>query len=380
LLAHELTHVIQQRGRRPVLRRQPQPGAEEPSPFQLPPLTLPGTDVTLTPGPPGRLLGSRIPIPASLRVSNLGGLNLGTAPRFFVDLGPRTLVGGLLGNIDLHSSTRPGTPPDDVSEGSRSRISLVNPVLRLDPSVGRLSGSAVLSIGSEYPPAFKGPTEVDVRIASTELGEFSGELGYGPLQGNFELSLRYDTARLGRSLAELGSELTHSGFQLSGGLRLGPLPLSTFSASAPTTRPLDRPLLGAPAPFPLTASAGGVILAPPGALFPTAVPALGYTRSSFGETSGTSVTAAFLPTLSPAAISAGEGPVRMFPVYAYVEVTHVRRVSSGLDLGVSATLQIDTPTLFGGPRRGEAPAPDQPATPNIGARVFGRFSGLWVEG
>ena len=319
-------------------------------------------------------------MPGSLRVASL--LGVGGSPGFIVDIGPRGLLGGLLGSIELHSSTRPGTPPGDVGEESRSRIRLVDPVLRLDPNLPRLSGAAVLSIDSEYPPAFKGPTEIDVTISSSELGQFSGTLGYGPLRGSFRLSLRYDTARLGRALGDLGalgSELTHPGFRLTGGLDLGPLPLSRVTAEAPTTRRLDRPLLGAPAPFPLTASAGGVILAPPGALFTTAVPALGYTRTSFGERSGSSLTAAALPTLSPAAISAGEGALRSFPVYLYAEITYVRRVAAGLDLGVGATLQIDTPTLAGllgsGAQRPYEPTAEPPA-PNVGARVFGRFSGL----
>jgi hypothetical protein len=374
---HELLTVLARRAAghgdvAPVVRRQPELGR--------PPLRLRGGDLTLTPGAPRSLLGSRLIMPGSLRVSSLLGVR--GSPGFIVDIGPQGLLGGLLGSIDLRSSTRPGTPPDDVSEESQSRIQLVNPVLRLDPNRPRLSGAAVLSIGSDYPPAFKGPTEIDVTISSTELGEFSGTLGYGPLRGNFQLSLRYDTARLARALGDLGalgSELAHPGFRLTGGLNLGPLPLSRVSAEAPTTRPLDRPLLGAPAPFPLTASAGGVILAPPGALFTTAVPALGYTRTSFGERSGTSFTAAALPTLSPAAISGGEGLLRSFPVYLYSEITYVRRVGSGLDLGIAATLQIDSPTLAGllggGSQRPYEPT-DQPPTPNIGARVFGRFSGL----
>ena len=122
------------------------------------------------------------------------------------------------------------------------------------------------------------------------------------------------------ALTRLANEITHPGFSVSGGLRLGPVPLSTFSASAPTTVPLPSPLYGAPASFPLTYSAGGVVLAPPGSITDIAVPALGYTRSSFGATSGTSFTAAVLPTLSPASISAGAPLVRQFPVYAYAEV------------------------------------------------------------
>jgi hypothetical protein len=357
----------------PVVRRQPEGE----------PVRVPGTGVTVTPGPPTGLLGSRLQIPSSLRISSIGGL--GREPSFLLDLSPDELIGVLLGSIDLHSSTRPGTPPDDVSDASRQRIRLVNPVLRLEPSAGRLSGAATLSIDSEYPAAFKGPTEVDVRISSSSLGRFSGRLDYGPLHSDFQLSLRYDTGRLARSLSEglseLGAEATHPGFRLSGGVRLGPLPISSFSADAPTTRPLDRPLPGAPAPFPVTVRAGGVIVAPAGSLVQTAAPALGYTYASYGARSGTSFTAAALPTLSPASISAGRGLAESFPVYGFVEFTHVRRVSEGLDLGLRVTAQIDTGTLFGSPQppsadpRGQPPAADQPPQPLLGASVFGRFGG-----
>jgi hypothetical protein len=155
--------------------------------------------------------------------------------------------------------------------------------------------------------------------------------------------------------------------------------------------PISRPLTGAPTSFPLTYSAGGVIVAPPGTLFSFNAPAFGYTRSSFDERSGLSTTAAILPTMSPSAISSGARFVESFPAYIYGEVSYVRRILGGYDLGVRAIAQFSTPGLFPAPaptgpvdttqrfmqmmeqhreasQHGAAPTP-----PNFGVTVFGTF-------
>ncbi|MGB8508623.1 MAG: hypothetical protein WCD76_09470, partial [Pyrinomonadaceae bacterium] len=81
-----------------------------------------------------------------------------------------------------------------------------------------------------------------------------------------------------------------------------------------------------------------------------------------------------------------------FPVYAYLEVSHVRRISSGFDLGIRAVAQMSTAEVFGGrpstpadpaaqfnqsfdqyreaSRHDTAPAPP---TPNLGVTIFGSF-------
>jgi hypothetical protein len=198
------------------------------------------------------------------------------------------------------------------------------------------------------------------------------------------------TENLRTALSQLGNEITHPGFSASGSLRIGPVPISTFSIEAPTTVPLRLPLLGAPTAFPSTISAGGVVVAPPGAITDIAVPAFGYSRSSYGATSGTSITAALLPSLSPTAISGGQPAVRQFPIFAYAEVSHVRRVSAGFDIGVRATLQISTPDLAGplappanelerwkqtyeNYREATSREPARAPTPNLGVGLFGRF-------
>ncbi len=484
LLAHELTHVMQQaagHAGHPAVFRQPQetprsPESEAPTlpPFTLPPFTLPGTGLTVIPGPlHPALLGQRLPLPANLRITN--ALGAGGGPSFVLDVAPERLVLNFLDRIDLATSTRPGTPPHATHEPeNQQRISLLNPRITLEPLTGRLRGSATLSVGSEYPLALKGPTDIAVSIESTELGRFTGRLGYGPLHADFSLRLHYDTDRIERALApafsprggfaelwsqfqtilratvpgiqlndlsdallsllravmagevrsaefvtrtldlvrpgipegvgveglrtalsQLANEITHPGFSLRGRLGLGipflgTLPLTRFSAEAPTTVPLARPLLGAPTAFPLSFTAGGVIISPPGSLSETAVPALGFTHSNFGERSGFSATGALLPSLSLSAINAGGPLVEQFPVYAYVEVAHVRRLSDDLDLGLRLTVQVSTPELFGAGAQGatdpatqlnntiqefqEAQGRSEPlAVPNAGLTVFGRF-------
>jgi uncharacterized protein DUF4157 len=410
LLAHELTHVVQQGAGSPSSRGdvlQRQPNSADPS-EPAPPVSLPG-GVTLFPGPlrPG-LLGAPIPLPASIRVTN--ALGLGPGPTFIVDVAPRLLLGHIMQSVDLVTWTRPGTPSERAGDpASQARISLVNPTVTLDPASGRIRGWATLSVGSDYPLRLKDPTDIAVAIESTRPGAFTGDLQYGPVVSSFELSLHYDTGRLEQALTStrggqegvssalsaVGSELTHPGFTLSGGLRLrlpgrGSLPLSSYHAEAPTTTPLAHRLLSAPAPFPLTYSAGGIILAPPGGMFDFAVPAFGYTRSSFGERSGYSATAALLPTLSPRAISAREPFGNQFPVYAYVELSYVRRVSRRLDLGARLVIQqstispVPTPTdpavqlqqALQHYREASAPGGPEPSKPNIGITLFGQFD-VW---
>lgn len=347
-----------------VLQRQEEPESTSPTPPSLPPFFLPGTGLRLIPGVlTTSLLGPRLPLPASLRVTN--ALGFGPGPTFVLDASPQLLVASVLGAIDLHTWTRPGTPTGaELDPESQASISLINPIITLDPSTGKLRGTATLSVGSEYPPALRGPTELDVTIESTELGQFTGRLGFGPLHADFNLRLHYDTTRLEQALSpaiapaggfsglwnrfqavvrdtvpgvrfgevsetlqsllrsvaagdveaaefttrtidliresvpadasfeslreavtQFVNELQHPGFTVSGGLGLdiplvGTLPLTSFSAEAPTTVPLARPLLGAPTPFPSSFTAGGVIISPPGSINETAVPAFGFTHSS----------------------------------------------------------------------------------------------------
>ena len=475
LLLHELTHVARAaEGTSRLDTLYMQQANEPPATPSLPPVTVPGTGVTAFPGPSrsASLLGARIPVPASLRLTN--ALGVGPGPGWVVDLSPRQFVLHFLDRLDLASTTRPGTPPGREGDpANQQRTSLINPTLSLDPSSGRLRGTATLSVGTEYPEILKSPTELSVDIESTRLGQFSGRIAYGPLYTNFNLRLHYDPSRLAEAvrpiadpaggfeglwsrfetilranvpgidltgpgealrsllrsiqtgtvrptdfatqtiqllaqtipsganleslrtaLTQLAQELTHPGFTATGSLGLGPVPLGVYRAEAPTTVPLARPLAGAPAPFPIRYGAAGVILAPPGSITTTSVPAFGATGAAFGARSGVSGTAAVLPTISPASISAGLPFANQFPVYASLEVSGVTRVSNGLDLGLRLTVQVSTPELFGGGAAGAQSAEErfrqmlgsyqesgrggagsQPTVPNIGLNVFGTFDG-----
>src|SRR5688500_15807774 len=55
-------------------------------------------------------------------------------------------------------------------------------------------------------------------------------------------------------------------------------------------------------------------------------------------------------TRSPRLVSAGRPAATWFPVYGYIEYSHIRRVSSDLDLGLRLTLQVSTLDLL--PREG----------------------------
>jgi len=99
LIAHELTHVVQQSdpaGAGPRVQRQ---SASDPEPT-LPPLSLPG-GLTLFPSPlrPTTFLGTRLAVPSSLRLTNAVGV--GPGPSAVLDVSPRLIVGHLLENVDL---------------------------------------------------------------------------------------------------------------------------------------------------------------------------------------------------------------------------------------------------------------------------------------
>lgn len=472
LLAHELTHVVQQRAGEPAVARQ---GNNEPSPSftlpQLPPFHLRDPGLTFFPGPwRSGVLGSPIPLPGSLRLTN--ALSAGAGPSYVLDLSPNLFVGTILGELTLASSTRAGTPENRTNDpDAQQRIRLRNTILRLDPSSGRIRGTATMVVGTEYPEHLKSPMEIDVRIESTELGAFTGTLGYGPLHADFQLRLSYDTSRLERAvspifapsggfagfwasltgilrraapgidltgsvgdglsslatevlagrmngarfasetlsllaqsipagvdlaalrraLSELVEEVTHPGFSLTGGLGLGPIPLSRFSVTAPTTRPLDRPLPGAPTAFPSTIGAYGTVIAPAGSITQVPVPAFGGLYSRYGERTGFSAIGGLLPTLSPESISLGRPFAAQFPIYLFAEVSYVNRVSGSLDLGVRVSGQLSTPQLLGPTPPTTDPAEQFREThrnylesqnlnaplsvPNIGVTVFGRFGG-----
>ena len=409
LLAHELGHVVEQATlpearRSEVVQCDDAPGG---TPTEPPAVhaNVGDTRLTLIPGPgPLKFLGQRLRLPGSLRLTNAFGL--GRGPTFVADLDPRQLVVHLLGGVDLASSPVAGTPTEHEADPDRqATLRLVSPTLRLDFRSGRIEGWATLHVPSAYPAHLHPGTEVAIRVESSVLDplSWSAKASYGPLEANATIRLHYDIDRLvgaiGSESGGLATELSHPGFSARGSLGLKlpgfRLPLSGFEINAPSTVPRRRSLLGAPTPFPSSYMAGGWIVAPPGSVTSVPVPAFGFTGSTFGERSGLSGTVAATPTLSTEAISKGDAFSQEFPVIAYAEVSYVRRISDGFELGVRANAQINTAQLVrpphglplpqpGPPRLAEPidprhPAPAQlepPISPYGGITIFGRFNGL----
>ena len=357
-----------------------------------------GSTLSLFPGPgPLVLVGTRLPLPASLRATN--ALGAGSGPTFVADLDPQALVLHILNTVDLQSSTLPGTP--EARQGdpdAQARVQLVSPTVRLDLRSGRISGWATLHVPSGYPAALHPGTDIGVRIDSTISDPMRWNVGasYGPLSADARIRIHYDLGRVARAapsgVGAVGRELVAPGVSVQGTGRLFGLPVTTFGLEADTTRARERPLLGAPTAFPSRSHAAGIIVAPPGSITSVAAPALGATVSSYGARSGYTGTAALLPTLSPSAISAGGPASAMFPVYAYAEVSYVNRVSDGLELGIRAVLQVNSAELINRPQGlepdppGPRPAPDTisrdptplatPLSPFGGVTIFGRFNAL----
>jgi Domain of unknown function (DUF4157) len=410
LLAHELTHVLQQRpaagsGGLPDAEREadvasarvaaglrtPRPQVRtglavarqdenKPPPAPVPEPAVPapapatagagdpgGGRLKLCPGEgPAALKDQKLPLPA--RLTN--ALGAGAGSTLVLDLDPRALVVGVLGRVDLNTSEVAGAPPGGkVDPEHQAKVQLVDPVARLDLGTGRIAGLATLHVPSSYPVNLHPGTDVPIRIDSTIKDPLTWKVGasYGPLTADATVRFHYDVGRLGASLecgaSGVARELTHPGLTASGTGRLFGLPISTFGVDAPTTVPREKPLLGAPTPFPSTISAGGVIIAPAGSVTSIAAPAAGYYRSSFGESSGYSLTTALLPTLDPDAISAGAPFASRFPVHAFAEVSYVKRISDGLELGIRATAQVNTADLVNPPKGLPAPTPGSPTTP-----------------
>jgi len=205
LIAHELAHVVQHRGTNASLIRRDDETADSQRPpvsgVGTGPLPIPGTgtSVTLAPLVPVSLLGTTLPLPTSLVLAN----PTGTGPGFIARISPQGFVGALLGVIDLTSSPREGVPLERLSEpDAYKRISLVNPIVSINPRTGAVSGFAKLSVGSDYPSWLKEPTELDVEVTSTQLDHWTGDISlYGVLRADFELTLKYNTHQIESSLS-----------------------------------------------------------------------------------------------------------------------------------------------------------------------------------
>ena len=319
------------------------------------------------------------------------------------------LFAGSLKSIPLSSSTIEGTPPEQApNDSNQAQIKVVNPLLKFNLKEGTLTGKTVLSIDSAYPKHLKGPTELDVNLTSTKIdfsrtpgdskytlpfAQLRGDASWGPIRADFKLRLHLDTEHLARAVADQESlsgalnegkkELTHPGFDFSAVIHaaiplIGKVPLTKIAASAISTVPVSRPLTGAPTSFAMDYRMYGVIPTPPGSLFDVPAVGLGLTQGSFGESRGYSLTAAFLPTFSPTAMSAaGTSMLEKFPAYGYLELYGVTRVSDRLEVGARLTVapsSLDVANLLNLRKAELDPTSDMKGM--VMFRLEGRFAGF----
>jgi hypothetical protein len=341
LIDHELGHVADgtAAGDRAVWRQDDATGDGKPID-----VSLGSSHITLIPGPgPLHLAGMTLPLPGSLRVTNaLGG---GPGPTAVADLDGRHLVLTILDGIDLSATPVAGAPPGEARP-EMARVRLIDPQLQVDLRSGQLRGWATLHVPSSYPAGLHPGTDVQVSFESEGLDRFHATARYGPLVADGQIHLHYNVGRLANAASSgvgaVGRELSHPGVSVDAGLRLGPVPLTHATLEADSTVPRHQSLPGAPTPFPSTEQTYGVILAPAGSVTSVAAPAAGFNRSSYGEGSGYSTTAALLPTVDP---SATGGVSHLIPIHAFVEFKAVRRISTGFVLDVRAYAQLDTSQL-----------------------------------
>lgn len=334
---------------------------------------------------------------ASGKLSAFGDLEVPTS--YPLTLGPPTKLSWQV------QSTDPGKFAGDISLGpARADFTLgfhydadrigkaVSPAFKPEGGLGGFADRVKAIVAQTAPGvSFDGVKEAfDSLVSQAQAGKIDGAGFATQMLALVASSIPKDVDldKLKAAVSGLVTELTHPGFTASGTLHLGPVPLSSFHAEAPTTVPLSTPLLGAPAAFPLSMSTKGVILAPAGAVTNIPVPAFGYTSSDYGTSSGRNITAAALPTISPTGLSSGSF-AKAFPVYLYAEVQYVRRVSAGFDIGIRAIAALQTDTLAK-PTAGATDwdsvrnatmgslgdAQDRtkpPPLPNIGAYVVGQF-------
>ena len=219
LLAHELTHVVQQRrGGAP-----PSPDASAPAETQAeavasavtrgqaPPPVSHGTAVGVArqrapgaaheetgeraPGaaheetgvradvdPAPTVRGSWLPLPVRITLLKPPAAGRGgwlTAPSFMIRLDPRVMVAGLL---------------DQVTLGG---LVLTNPSLVYSTRTNSFTAAGTVSIPTAY-PGWDSPTDIGVQIRSTALGDFKITGGVGPLVADLTVDLTYDAAALRR--------------------------------------------------------------------------------------------------------------------------------------------------------------------------------------
>ena len=252
-------------------------------------------------------------------------------------------------------ATRPTQKPTFRLKDPKAKLKKVE--FKDDEFVVTGSASATLEIPTAYPLQFDSPINIDLAITSTsisasELGLTGRAKAFGIFRADFDLHLHYKQAELVKAItaaagkkkltqAQVAALLDSVNFDASAVIKAG-LPLSFVSLSASSLLPLSPPLLGAQDRLlPPQISAlpdsrmfiGGTVIVPPGVAFETAVPGLGAHYSNYGRKSGYSATvgAVVKPSLKElGSLDAG----KILPVYGYLDLRYVRRVSETVDLGL----------------------------------------------
>lgn len=268
----------------------------------------------------------------------------------------------LLGDITISSSAKDGVPVDKQHlESSRAEIKILRPTFSVDFD-GDGRGVADLSIEDKYPDRLSSPLVMPIRFRTSNRG-ISGDLRLGPITVDFDVNVSYDTARLAGVIvkalslgeptsipADLLKELSHPNIIGRAAVELtlvesipflNEIMISLLDYRIEARQIAGGRLMGALLNTPYAYRTIGLIPIPPGGFKSYPLLGAGYTHSDFGAKGGWSFTAGALGLPNTDAISAGDMGKAMTG-YVYVEYFRVKRVTSGLDLGVRVTLMDST--------------------------------------
>src|SRR5438445_1293683 len=248
--------------------------------------------------------------------------------------------------------------------GGQIKFKIEKPIISVDLKSGTISGTAVLSIPSDYPAQFKSPMEIPVTIiiqipqSAEQLSNLHAEIYANPFSyvadrrhNRIEatVEVRYDR----NLLAKLVNELADAAKNLQKGGKAGNLSQVAFdvedlvrhvvpalaksllvnvSGKALLTR-FDVDVDPIQKTIPSYHTSLGLIPIPSGSIFD--FPALGLGGSR--KHGNWSMIGGLLAYPALPSIFSGAHPTKMFPAYGYVDVSYVRKISHGLDLGIGFT-------------------------------------------
>lgn len=255
------------------------------------------------------------------------------------------------------------TPARSLPSGAKT-YKIRRPLLSFDAGKGVIRGTAVLSIpDGNYPERLVSPLEVPVEV-TIELPRSADELNnlkahvracvFACVDATVELRYnREQVARLVREAAKAVKDVKQAGTnadQLADAvLDVADVVREAISLAAPGVVGLHASAQGPATWIDATSDLTGNVtgyrwlgfnLIPKGPLFDFDVPGWGY-RGSHLLGRRAPHTAALLAYPSLPAIFGGEHWTSKFPAYVYGEVSHAKKVSPGLELGVRLTVALD---------------------------------------